>query len=164
MKVLATLKDGTTVESEFEKLTGIRKLSADVFAGRKAFPVWRTVADHLPSGEPCLLRTREFINGSEIVGLVVVDENGEPEVHVMGGRYGVFTVTEEFAAENGLEVGAKYPIHRDEEFRRYIYTAWSENEVERVKAYLDPEPVAAAPSRDWDEEQGWDGFEDDDDL
>ncbi|HEX5097244.1 MAG TPA: hypothetical protein VFX21_14555 [Acidimicrobiia bacterium] len=160
---LATLNDGTKIVTEFEKLKGIRQLAADVFSGKKGFPVWRKVSDvHPISGEPGVLtRRREFISGSVITRLEVVKpkpgfesedlhqmmpEFFEPDAIMSNldrnGLWTAPTAQEDLVA--GATPGAQYPLHRDPDQRRYVILTWNEDPAAQVRHYLDAERVAGA--------------------
>jgi hypothetical protein len=63
----ATLKDGTTVVSSFEKLANVQKYAATIFARLNVFNAWQLVARvHPTSGEACLVRRRRMISGDQI--------------------------------------------------------------------------------------------------
>ena len=153
MFVRALMTDGTQVVSSFEKLQGIRKLSADVLGNRKAFPVWRVVGTtHPVSGEPCLTRTRQFVSGRMIAHMEVVEpttENHEYDptnfaavVEVQRGDAGRMLFTEDMDAVEGITVGVEYPLHRDPDGRRFVVvTSNSAEGEEDVRHYIDEEAV-----------------------
>lgn len=176
--VKATLMDGEAVIVEFDKLKGIRQLSADVMGGRKAFPIWRKVSERHPvSNEPVLVRTRTFLRGDQIKEMQVVKpregfddthnlqpEHFEAEVHMKSGRDGLWKAPSGEGAVVGAQAGTDYPIHRDEAtHRRYVILAWDENEAEQVRHFLDAESAGVTESRsyeddgdgEWDEEDRW---------
>lgn len=63
----ATLKDGSTVVSSFEKLANVQKYAATIFARMNVFNAWQLVARvHPTSGEACLVRRRRMISGDQI--------------------------------------------------------------------------------------------------
>jgi len=151
--VRALMVDGTQVVSSFERLQGIRKLSADVLGNRKAFPVWRVVGTtHPVSGEPCLTRTRQFVSGRQIAHMEVVTptnenheydpENFEPVVEVQRGDAGRMFFTEDMDPVDGVTVGVEYPLHRAPDGRRFvIVTSNSGDGEEDVLHYIDDEAV-----------------------
>ena len=161
LHVQITLTDGTKRISEFERLRGIRKLSADVFSGRKAFPVWRPVSNtHPTSGEPGFMtRHREFVAGSQIQSMEVVTpsvdehnfdpDNFVPEVITSvtrspgGSRPPLWTVPEGADIPHA-EPGTQYPIHRDRNYRRYVYLLWAPDFEDATVHYLDPEGPSGA--------------------
>lgn len=161
--VLATLKNGEQVISEFEELRGIRTLASDVMSGRKAFPVWRKVGDtHPVSGEAVTLRTREFISGTEVARMQVVEPiiedhdfdpaNFRPAVQLKSGRYGIWTAPEdEDERPEGIEAGTQFPVHRDleQDNRRYVILQVARDGADEVRYYIDPE--AHEESMEWDD-------------
>jgi hypothetical protein len=167
MFVKAKLEGGESVIVEFEKLKGIRQLSADVMGGRKAFPIWRKVADRHPvSNEPVLVRTRTFIRGDQITEMEVVKPiAGEEETHEFRPEafesmvlvrsndvHGNWTAPAGEGAVVGAQAGAEYPIHRGEDHRRYVILAWDEQENEQVRHYLDAEGAGSVADLDFDDE------------
>ena len=171
MFVRATLTNGTSVISEFGRLTGIRKLSADVLGGRKAFPVWTVVGDvHPANGQPCTVRTRSFISGAQVLSMEAVvptttdhgysPENFTPEQRIAEGPAGLFRFTPEMDLPEGAVANIDYPTARDPESgRRFIVIS------EGVTHFIDPErqdlgPVPGMgdendgfdPDEDWDDE------------
>ena len=153
MFVRAKLIDGTEVVSSFERLTGIRKLSADVLGNRKAFPVWRVVGTtHPESGEPCLTRTRQFVSGRTIAHMEIVEPTTEvheydpanfsPVVEVARGEAGRMVFTEDMDPVEGVRVGVEYPLHRDPDGRRFVVVTSNSAEGEQdVLHYIDAEAV-----------------------
>ncbi len=151
--VRAKMTDGTEVVSSFERLQGIRKLSADVLGNRKAFPVWRVVdTTHPVSGEPCLTRTRQFVSGRMIAHMEVVTpttedheynpDNFEPVVEVQRGDAGRMLFTEDMDAVEGITVGVEYPLHRAPDGRRFVIVTSNSGEGEEdVLHYIDDEAV-----------------------
>jgi len=145
MLVRATMTDGSQHISEFSKLRGIRRLSADVFGGRKAFPVWETVAEEHPvSGEPCRLRTRRMVSGRLIASLEAVDADGA-SIHVVDeGVAGRVTFTEEQDIPEGVQPDVDYPLHRSPEGRRYLVVQSNTGDGEAdVLHYIDAEAGAS---------------------
>lgn len=185
--VQATLKgSGERVISEFDKLKGIRKLSADVMGSAKAFPVWRPLSERHPiSGEPCLVRRRSFIAGSEIAGMEVMKpkagfedshnyqpDNFEPEAIIQAGRNGTWrapdALTEGFV--EGSTPGALYPIRRDPDHRRYVVLAYNDAQPEQsVVHWLDDANPGVRSStsvgeravRDDEDEEAWGEWDED---
>lgn len=149
--VKAYLDDGTQVISEFTKLKGIRELSAQVYAGSKAFPVWKIVSDvHPESGEPVLSRTRQFLSGRIIDRLEVVEptqenhgyspDNFGPVISVSEGAAGRMVFTEEMDVPDGVAVNIEYPLHVAPDGRRFvIVTSNSAAGDEDVLHYIDAE-------------------------
>jgi hypothetical protein len=147
------MTDGSQVVSSFERLQGIRKLSADVLGNRKAFPVWRVVdTTHPESGEPCLTRTRQFVSGRMIAHMEVVEpttenheydpDNFAPVVEVQRGTAGRMLFTEDMDAVDGITVGVEYPLHRDPDGRRFVIVTSNSGEGEEdVVHFIDDEAV-----------------------
>ena len=141
MLVRATMTDGTQHVSEFSKLRGIRRLSADVFGGRKAFPVWDTVAEaHPVSGEPCQVRTRKLVSGRLIASLEVVDAEGASIQMVDEGAAGRITFTEDQDIPEGVRPNVDYPLHRSPDGRRFVVVFSNSGAGEQdVLHYIDEE-------------------------
>lgn len=168
-------RDGEVLISEFQKLKGIRKLSADVMAGRKAFPVWKPVAEtHPVSGEPVSVRRRIFLNGDTIARMETVQpldgmeddhnfdpDNFVPEPIIKRGEAGLWTCPENI--EGGV-VGVEYPIHRDTDHRRYVILTWAEEESEQVRHYLDEARAGSSETFNYvEDDDDWDDDWDEDD-
>ena len=154
MFVRATLTGGDQVVSEFDRLRGIRSLSGNVMSGRRPFPVWKVVGTHHTfSAEPKATRTREFINGSmiksmQIVEPVVEDHGYNPEMfrpvaRMDAGSAGLHRFTEETLPE-GVDVEVStdidYPCHRAPDGRRYVVLHYRSDAGDPdVEYYLDDE-------------------------
>ena len=138
----ATLNDGSKVVSEFSKLGGIGNYSAAVMAGRKGFNAWRVVGTiHPASGEPCLVRERTVLNGSEIRSIREVtplpgreqDHGYDPGAfqgvqEVQSGQYGIWRAPTNGSAVEGAVPGMEYPVHRDEgTLEKYVILRWAED-------------------------------------
>lgn len=166
--VMAYLKNGDRLVSEFENLRGIRSLSAEVMSGRKAFPVWRPVGDtHPVSGERVSIRTRTFINGRSIEAMEVVrptvDEHGfdpenfEPAPLMKSGPNGLWAAPDNEDCPEGVEPGTEFPVHRDSDTgRRYVILRIAEGASEEVRHYIDPDIREEVAS--WDDTE--DEFQD----
>jgi len=141
MLVRATMTDGSQHVSEFSKLRGIRRLSGDVFGGRKAFPVWATVAEaHPVSGEPCQIRTRKLVSGRLIASLEIVDAEGASIQMVDEGAAGRITFTEDQDVPEGVQPGVDYPLHRSPDGRRFVVVFSNSGAGEQdVLHYIDDE-------------------------
>ena len=145
MLVRATMTDGSQHVSEFSKLRGIRRLSADVFGGRKGFPVWETVAtSHPVSGEPCQIRTRKLVSGRLIASLEAVDEDGAPIQMVDEGSAGRITFAADQDIPDGVRQDVDYPLHRSPDGRRFVIVFSNSGAGEEdVLHYIDDEAGAS---------------------
>lgn len=143
MFLQAKLRDGTTVISEFSKLASVQKYANQVFAGVKPFNAWRVVGDtHPVSGEKVLLRTREMINGKEIVSITEVQQDGTPIITTQAGARGLWKAPLGASVEvEGVQAsaGETYPKHRDPvSMREYvILRAAAEGGESEVRYYTD---------------------------
>lgn len=158
MFVRVTLKDGEQAVSEFSKMRGIGTYASEVMSGRKAFALWRPVAQTHPiSGAPCLVRSRVMVNGTEVRNMEVViptteehnfdPRNFTPLPNIQRGPYGLWTVPENEDRPEGVPVGAQFPVYRDSvTLRRYVVLRVAENGNEERRHWLDgePSPVRAA--------------------
>jgi hypothetical protein len=171
MFVRATMLDGTQHVSEFDKLTGIRQLSADVMSGRKPFPVWRVVGQQHPySGEPTTIRTRMYVHGSQVLTLEVVEPGFDDHEYLpanfhqvarMGnGTAGTHRFTPETAPDADVDVSTEheYPCHRDPDGRRYVILQWNSDAGDaNVTHYIDAvsgdQSDITAAMGDWDDEE-----------
>lgn len=172
MFVRATMLDGTSHVSEFDKLTGIRQLSADVMSGRKPFPVWKVVGrEHPVSGEPTDIKTRMYVHGSQVLTLEVVepvcdDHEYHPDLFRSARRMGNGTAgTHHFTPETvpeadvGVSTEYGYPCHRDPDGRRYVILQWnSDAGLPNVTHYIDT--VSGDQSDITAAMDGWDDEED----
>jgi hypothetical protein len=170
--VKATTISGNEFVSEFDRLTGIRELSANVFAGRRPFPVWRTVGRaHPVSNEPCLIRERTFVNGSQILSMEIVepvmDDHGylpdyfRPVARMSNGSAGTHRFTEETRPDDaGAHVSTEhdYPLHRAPDGGRFVILQHRDNGDPNTEYRIDPPaPVDAAlgamSEDEWDDEE-----------
>jgi hypothetical protein len=179
MYLMAQLKDGTKVVSEFSKLAKVQRYVTYVFQGVKPFNAWKVSGDSHPvSGEQVLMRERTMYNGRDILSIVQVrptteehgyePENFEPVSSMQKGGRGVYTVPEQGGPE-GIEAGTQFPRHRDpRSFRDYIVLREADPEAEphteeagQHRFYLDGMGAAVAGSsrsrRPWEDEDEDDG-------
>lgn len=170
----ANLKDGGTVISEFQKAQAMRRFAADVFSGRKALPVWRVVGDtHPQSGEPVVIRTRSFVNGTHIASMQAVvpinenhgyDPSNFEDVEEFKGTTGrqsngLWTAPTENTPD-GAVAGVKYPVHRDEvDHRRYVILRVAEDVTPENRFYLDETAGVRVGGEDDDVEYEYDDDE-----
>lgn len=164
--ILVKLTDGSSVVGEFQQRQAMRRFAANVMSGQKAFPVWRTVSNaHPHSGEPVLMRTREFVNGNLILSMVEVEpvsvgtdgevnmdpQNFQPVAAIQRkGSLGSWVAPAE-ATPEGAVAGASYPVHRDDsDARRYVILLAGNEDREEVRHYLDAE--RAGLRDEWDDD------------
>lgn len=183
MFVCITLANGERHIGEFSKLKKVGAYADDVLRGRKTFNVWRVVGGtHPANGEPCLMRTRQKVNSSQITCIEEVEPVREDHeyqaVNFRGvarpqsGKAGLHRFTEPVdpTAEDAVPVpdGARtdveYPVHRDPESgRRFVWLSY-----DITRHYLDPEPAAYPVTTDMEggqgEEHEWDDESGDDDF
>ena len=167
--------DGTTVVSEFDRLTGIRQMSADVMSGRKALSIWETVGTvHPASGEPNLQRTRRFVSGRQVVAMEVVkikagltaDHGYEPDnfesvIRTASGPAGLYQFSADEDLPDGAVTGVDYPTYRDPETgRRMVTLTAASDDREAVAVFVDPARSdvedLTGPMDDYDDEDGID--------
>lgn len=150
--------------SEFKKLRRLGKYASDIFAGRKAFNVWRTTATVHPSGETVLFRTRTLIPASQITALAEVEPlatraegsldaaHFQPAARMQRGQFGTWLAPDGVA---GATPGERYPIHREPDtLRRYVNLAVPPNGP-ATTYFLDAtaQPAPAQESSDEDEDE-----------
>jgi hypothetical protein len=166
---MITLHSGDKFVSEFHKLRGLGRYSADVFGGRKSFNVWKVLSrTHPASGETCLVRQRLNVGGKDILFMQQVEPNPTfaPDQHatmdpmyfqpvpiVEKGPHGLHIFADTDDLPDGARPGIGYPIHREPEtLRQYV---WLDVAASR-KHYLEDE-ISAVPVTEMDEEEGEDG-------
>jgi hypothetical protein len=187
-----TGKEPKPMVSEFGNRQNVRNYARDVFAGKKPFNVWRVVSEaHPVSGERVRMRRGWFINGAEILSITEVkpkqghetnheynpdlfeqvvlpeqfDWRGSGYSRSGSGKQGYWTAPTE-NTPTGAEPGVVYPIHRDEDGRRYVVLS-----VDPVESRLNldgGEPgtsvVAAGTGDESDEDDDpWAASDEDDD-
>lgn len=149
----ATLKDGSSVVSEFTKLTKVQRYAQQVLSGAKTFNVWEIQSPtHPESGEAAPVRTRRILAGHNIVEIVEVEPTIEAHGYSPGafvakargasGSRGRWTVPETaqpiIADGNMLSKGTEYPLHRDRSsWRDYIIVKESVDGSPQVRFYID---------------------------
>lgn len=153
----AVLKDGTSVVSEFAKLTKVQRYARQVFAGQKTFNVWEVQSEtHPASGEKAPQRTRRMIGGASIVEISEVEPTTDAHGYMVNnfrtkvrgasgerGRWKVPATSEPIVVQGiTLSQGVEYPLHRDNgSWRDYIVAKASQGEGDpEVRFYVDEVP------------------------
>jgi len=118
MRVQYTMKDGSTVISEFQNRQNLKVL----LARRNVLPVWKVESNvHPVTSEAVPMRSRTLVRGDEVRSLCEVDANGAPVVQPPRGLYGRIEIDANHAS--GLPEGTVVTVHRDDvTLRRYIVT------------------------------------------